>query len=147
MNIVNIFKTSGDVLQYAIPTVVGLQEVVPEIVGENYRIGAEKALKISTLIFIQRYGTMAMKRIFPKLRPDKSDYESFPSGHFMIGAQCAVRVWHRDGLKSSRFLLTLLGTICLGLGRYLPLKHDIIDLTVGGALGAGLGVCWNRWIP
>lgn len=146
MKISDIFKVSGDILQYAVPTVVGLQEVVPEFTHKNYREGALKALKICTLIFIQRYGTKGIKKTFPKLRPDGSDRESFPSGHFMIGAQCAVRVWHRDGPKSYNFCLTLLETICLGLGRYLPLKHDMIDLTVGGAIGAGLGTCWNRWI-
>ena len=146
MNIINFFKNSGDILQFALPTVVGLQDVVPDFKQQNYRSGFEKTLKIVTLIGVQRYGCKLIKWVFPKMRPDGSDNQSFPSGHFMIGMQCTVRSFHRDGSNSLTFLLTLVGTAAIGLGRYLPLKHDVVDLTAGGLLGFLLGGGWNVWI-
>ena len=140
------FQGAGDILQFAIPTAIGLQDVAPDACNGAYRKGMTKAMKICTLILIQRYGCMLIKNIVKKRRPDGSDLQSFPSGHFMIGAQCLARSAYRDGPLSKMATLTLLGTISLGLGRYLPKKHDVVDLTVGGILGVSLGLVWNRWI-
>ena len=140
------FQGAGDILQFAIPTVIGLQDVVPDMHNKAYRDGAIKAMKICTLILIQRYGCMLIKNIVKKRRPDGSDLQSFPSGHFMIGAQCLARSAYRDGPLSTTAILTLLGTVSLGLGRYLPKKHDAVDLAVGGVLGISLGAVWNKWV-
>ena len=64
----------------------------------------------------------------------------------MIGTQCLTRSLYRDGFSSNRAILTLIGTISLGLGRYLPKKHDVVDLTAGGIIGVCLGVAWNQWV-
>lgn len=146
LNVTKFFQTSGDVLQYAIPTIVGIQDIVPDFRNDNFRSGVGKTIKICVLIGVQRYGCKFIKWLIPKKRPDGSDYESFPSGHFMIGMQCSMRTFHRDGPHSFTFLLTLLGTAVIGLGRYLPMKHDVVDLTVGGMLGAALGKGWNDWV-
>ncbi|MCB1072743.1 MAG: hypothetical protein KDK96_06530 [Chlamydiia bacterium] len=146
MNITKFFQNSGDVLQFILPTVVGLQDVASDFKEQNYQSGTEKTLKVVTLIGVQRYGCKLIKWMFPKIRPDGSDYESFPSGHFMIGMQCTVRSFYRDGPNSLTFLLTVLGTGVIGLGRYLPMKHDVVDLTAGGLLGSLLGGAWNGWI-
>lgn len=146
MNVTNFFQDSGDILQFALPIVIGLQDVGPDFRQQKYLSGVEKTLKIVTLIGVQRYGCKLIKWMFPKMRPDGSDNESFPSGHFMIGVQCTVRSFHRDGPHSLTFLLTLLGTGVIGLGRYLRMKHDVVDLTAGGLLGSVLGSGWNGWV-
>lgn len=146
MNVTNFFKISGDILQFALPTAIGLQEVTSDFRKGNASVGAQRALKILIIIGAQRYGCKLIKWVFPKIRPDGSDNQSFPSGHFMIGMVCAVRTLHRDGPHSLSFLLTLLGTGAIGLGRYLPGKHDVVDLTAGGLLGASLGKGWNVWV-
>ena len=85
------FQGAGDILQFAIPTAIGIQDVAPDVCSGAYRKGTIKAMKICTLILIQRYGCMLIKNIVKKRRPDGSDLQSFPSGHFMIGAQCLAR--------------------------------------------------------
>lgn len=146
MTIMRFFQGAGDFLQFAIPTVVGFQDVVSEARNRAYRDGTIKAMKICTLILIQRYGCKLIKNVVKKRRPDGTDLQSFPSGHFMIGTQCLTRSVYRDGPLSTTAILTLLGTISLGLGRYLPKKHDVVDLIAGGILGGSLGIVWNRWI-
>ena len=140
------FQGAGDILQFAIPIATGLHDVAPDVHNGAYRKGMTKAMKICTLILIQRYGCMLIKNIVKKRRPDGSDLQSFPSGHFMIGTQCLARSVYRDGLLSNMAILIFLGTISLGLGRYLPKKHDVVDLTAGGILGISLGAVWNRWV-
>ena len=146
MSITKIFQNAGVVLQFVVPTIVGLQDIVPALQNKQYGDAGTKALKIFTLIAIQRYGCMLIKKLVPKQRPDGSDFESFPSGHFMIGTQCLTRSLYRDGFPSNTAILTLIATISLGLGRYLPKKHDVVDLTAGGIIGVGLGVGWNLWL-
>ncbi|MCB1110340.1 MAG: hypothetical protein KDK64_05115 [Chlamydiia bacterium] len=146
MTITKIFQTSGDLLQFVLPTVVGVQDVAPDVQQGKYDKAGEKALKILVLIGVQRYSCKLIKKLAKKKRPDGSDFESFPSGHFMIGAQCLARSCHRDGFPSVMAILVLMGTLTIGLGRYLPKKHDVVDLTAGGILGMGLGILWNHWL-
>jgi membrane-associated phospholipid phosphatase len=143
VSIAQLFKDTGNVLQLAIPIGVGFQDTLPEIQSRNGSRCAQKAAMILSLIAIQRYGTKAIKRIVGKERPDKSNFESFPSGHFMIGALCLTRVIHRDGPLSPQAIACFMGTITLGLGRWLPGKHDVVDLTGGGMIGAVLGHAWT----
>ena len=46
MNVTNFFQASGDILQFALPTVVGLQDVASDFRKGNASVGAQKALKI-----------------------------------------------------------------------------------------------------
>jgi len=79
----------GDVLQYALPTVVGLADVAPDVKKGGYRRALRKAVIISTLILIQNRGTMVLKHLTQKPRPSyPKNLESFPSGHMMIAIQC-----------------------------------------------------------
>ena len=96
------------------------------------------------VIFIQRYGTRCIKSIIPKRRPNGTDMESFPSGHMMIAAVCLTRTLKRDGISSPIFFFNAVGSIVIGLGRYLPGMHDVIDLTAGAFIGVFLGTVWNE---
>ncbi|NRA89695.1 MAG: hypothetical protein HRU43_00915 [Simkaniaceae bacterium] len=117
-------------LQFAIPTIVGLQDVAPSFQNNRYNEVRINVFKICTLIAIQRYGCMLIKKIAQKKRPDGSDFQSFPSGHFMIGTQCLTRSLYRDGFPSTTAVLVLIGTVSIGLGRYLPKKHDLVELNL-----------------
>ena len=135
----------SDVLQYALPTVVGLGDVIPDVKKGDYRRALRKAVIISTLILIQNRGTMVIKHLTQKPRPSyPKNLESFPSGHMMIAIQSLVRAVYRDGLYSYSSLFVAIGALFIALGRYLPGKHDVVDLTAGAMLGGGLGYVWNK---
>ena len=135
----------SDILQYALPTVVGLADVIPDIKKGNYQRALRKAVIISTLIFIQNRGTKVLKYLVRKPRPSyPNNLESFPSGHMMIAIQSLVRAVYRDGPYSYSSLFVAIGAVFVGLGRYLPGKHDVVDLTAGAMLGGGLGYVWNK---
>ncbi len=108
-------RLCGDVLEYAFPTVVGVADIT----------------------------TAFLKRLIKKPRPSfPNDLNSFPSGHMMIAAQCATRVFFaHKGITPKALAVVCSGIIALS--RYLPGKHDIVDLTAGGLLGSVLGTAWN----
>lgn len=147
MAVTRFFQVSGDVLQYALPTITGLADVVPDLKEGKYKSALRKAVLISILILIQNRGAMAIKRFTKKPRPRfPQDLESFPSGHMMIAVQSWVRAAYRDGPNSYSSVFVAIGALCIALGRYLPGKHDVVDLTAGAMLGAGLGYVWNQTI-
>ncbi|MEN9344086.1 MAG: hypothetical protein RLZZ453_873 [Chlamydiota bacterium] len=138
------FESAGDILQYAFPMVVGFADLIPDIKSGQYGQAMRNAGIILALIVVQNRGTLGLKKIFKKPRPCfPDDLESFPSGHIMIGTQCLIRVFFAYTHPLARMGAVAL-TSCLALARYLPGKHDIVDLTVGGILGVGLGCIWNR---
>lgn len=136
--ITTAFEISSNYLQYLLPIATGLKDVYPQ-----KKSPFKNLAWILVLIAIQRYGTMAIKTVTQKLRPNGKNRESFPSGHMMIAAQCLTRSFKRDGIHSPIFFLNAAGFICIGLGRYLPGQHDIIDLTAGASLGGCLGCLWS----
>jgi membrane-associated phospholipid phosphatase len=141
-----VFENAGDVLQYAFPTIVGLADLYPDLRQGNYYEAAKKATIICTLILIQNRGGLFLKNIFLKPRPNFPDQlDSFPSGHMMIAAQCATRVFLAYSGQAPRSLAVVIAAT-IGLGRYLPGRHDVVDLCGGAVLGAGLGVLWNYFL-
>jgi membrane-associated phospholipid phosphatase len=136
----------GDVLQYAFPIVVGALDLWPDVVRGEYRRSLYNAGYILALIGLQNRVTVILKQMFKKPRPSfPDDLESFPSGHMMIAAQCLTRVFFAYTSWPLR-AGAIATTACIGLGRYLPGKHDLVDLAAGGALGVMLGSVWNRWV-
>lgn len=138
------FERAGDILQYAFPTVVGIADLIPDIKIGQYGQAMRNLSIILTLIAMQNRGTMFLKRVSKKPRPSFSnDLESFPSGHMMIAMQCLTRVFfaYTHWLPRTGAIAV---TSCIAMGRYLPGKHDSVDLTAGGILGVGLGCLWNR---
>ena len=133
------FKVSSDIFQYALPITTGLKDIHPKT-----KTPLKNLSWIITLIAIQRYGTKILKKLTQKKRPNGLDFESFPSGHIMIAAQCLTRSLKRDGISSPFFFLNAVGSISIALGRYLPGMHDVVDLTAGALLGVGLGTVWNN---
>ena len=87
------------------------------------------------------YGAMAitvniLKKTVKELRPDGSDYNSFPSGHTAT-AFTGAELFHQE-LKYSHPLLSYAGyPIAAGVGtfRMLNNKHYLSDVLVGAGIG------------
>lgn len=142
-NQAKFFLKAGDVLQYALPTVAGLADLKDSIAAGEYRKTCLKAAYIIGLILLQNRSTVAMKKFFQKPRPGfPDDLESFPSGHAFIAAAVVTRVFLGSSDFSSRALAAT-GYVLTCLGRYIPLKHDLIDIGAGSLLGVGLGALWD----
>ena len=141
------FQSSSDILQYVLPTVVGIGDVLPDLKKAQYLHAVQKTIKIATLIFIQNRVAILIKQLTKKPRPSfPHDFTSFPSGHMMIAMQSLVHVTYRERSCSFLILFVALGNAFIFVGRYLPGKHDIVDLTAGAILGGALGYVWNKWI-
>jgi membrane-associated phospholipid phosphatase len=136
-------RLCGDVLEYAFPTVVGVADITPDMLSGDYDKAAQKCAIIVGLILLQNRTTAFLKRLIKKPRPSfPNDLNSFPSGHMMIAAQCATRVFFaHKGITPKALAVVCSGIIALS--RYLPGKHDMVDLTAGGLLGSVLGTAWN----
>ena len=85
-------------------------DVLPSLRKKNYVETAKKALIICGLILLQNRGTMALKKLTNKPRPNGKNLESFPSGHMMIAIQCLVRSIQRDGITSYTFAWALISS-------------------------------------
>lgn len=146
MNFNKNLENFGNILQYAFPAIVGLADVTPDFLSGSYSKAMRKCVIIVGLIFLQNRGTMALKHLTQKPRPSfPEDLESFPSGHMMIATQCTTRVFFAyKGISPKA--LAVLCSATIGLSRYLPGKHDIVDLTAGGSLGIVLGTAWNHFV-
>lgn len=82
--------------------------------------------------FLIRYLSLCIiieigKNSFGKLRPDKSDYRSFPSGH-------SSNVWFVAGMYDFN-VFVVMWAIAVGISRITLRKHDIIDVIGGAILG------------
>ena len=67
------------------------------------------------------------KNLFGKLRPDKSDNRSFPSGH-------SSNVWFVAAMYNFN-IFVVLWAIAVGISRIMLRRHDIIDVIGGAVLG------------
>lgn len=137
----------GDLLHQAVPTAVILADVIPHFLSGNFIVGAQKVGAVAGILFLQNRTTSVLKHWTKKPRPSfPHDLKSFPSGHMMIAALCATRVF----FAYQSIVPKLLSLACVGitaLSRYIPGKHDVVDLTAGGLLGIGFGTIWNSLLP
>lgn len=116
MNIIDpIDDTFGYVLMFLL--LLKLLLLKDNIKRKNY------LLRYLSLCIIIEIG----KNTFGKLRPDKSDYRSFPSGH-------SANVWFVAAMFDFN-IFVVLWAIAVGISRIVLRKHDIIDVVGGAILG------------
>lgn len=82
--------------------------------------------------FITRYIVLCVclelgKNFIGKLRPDKSDYRSFPSGH-------SGNAWFLAASYDFN-IFTLFWAIAVGISRIMLRRHDLFDVIGGAILG------------
>jgi len=77
--------------------------------------------------------TFGLKLAVDKERPDKSDDNSFPSGHTSTAFQGAAFIHKRYGFKYS--LPAYAGAVSVGYTRVQADKHHIEDVLAGAAIG------------
>jgi membrane-associated phospholipid phosphatase len=81
--------------------------------------------------------TQGAKQAFPRLRPDGSDNDSFPSGHSSTSFAAAATLQNRYGWKVG--LPAQLVAAFVGVARVQAHKHYWSDVLVGAAIGEAAG--------
>lgn len=123
----------GDLGSYAIPALTGGYALISG--------NPVEALAMGVLGSAQKFEVFAIKRYFPKNRPEPyvvgkispEDTESFPSSH-TGGAFLAVGLaWGLYGAKNPITITAIALASLVGTSRYLSKKHWFTDI-VGGAL-------------
>lgn len=81
--------------------------------------------------------TQGAKQAFPRLRPDGSDNDSFPSGHTSTSFAAAATLQNRYGWKVG--IPAQLVAAFVGVSRVQAHKHYWSDVLVGAAIGEATG--------
>lgn len=115
----------GDVIKFTMPAAT---------LGTSLIIGDKKgAWQFSKGIVLTAAVTYGLKYAIDKQRPDMSDNNAFPSGHTSVAFHSAGYVHRRYGFKYSIPSYLLAGFTAAS--RIDADKHDLIDVTVGAAIG------------
>lgn len=118
-------ETAGDIVMVAIPAYAyGTTFYNDDTEGRQqfYKSFATNAV-----------ATYALKKAVDKDRPDRSDNDSFPSGHTSIAFQGASFIHKRYGFEHS--IPAYLGASFVGYSRIEADKHHTSDVLAGAALG------------
>ena len=81
--------------------------------------------------------TQGAKQAFPRLRPDGSDNDSFPSGHSSTAFAAAATLQNRYGWQVG--LPAQLVAAFVGVSRVQAHKHHWTDVLAGAAIGEATG--------
>ncbi len=81
--------------------------------------------------------TQGVKQAFPRLRPDGSDNDSFPSSHSSTSFAAAATLQNRYGWKVG--IPAQLAAAFVGVSRVQAHKHHWSDVLVGAAIGEATG--------
>ncbi|THD66626.1 phosphatase PAP2 family protein [Robertkochia marina] len=115
----------GDVIKFTMPAAT---------LGTSLLIGDKKgAWQFSKGIVLTAAVTYGLKYAIDKERPDMSNNDAFPSGHTSVVFHSAGYVHRRYGFKYSIPSYLLAGFTAAS--RIDADKHDLIDVTVGAAIG------------
>lgn len=115
----------GDVIKFTMPAAT---------LGTSLIIGDKKgAWQFSKGIVLTAAVTYGLKYAIDKERPDMSNNDAFPSGHTSVVFHSAGYVHRRYGFKYSIPSYLLAGFTAAS--RIDADKHDLIDVTVGAAIG------------
>ena len=118
-------ETAGDIMQIAVPAVA---YAVTWLVDDPE--GRPQFYKSFGTNFLATHG---LKRTVNKQRPDKSNNQSFPSGHTSAAFQGAAFIHFRYGFKYAA--PAYLAASFVGYSRVDANKHDYSDVFAGAALG------------
>jgi membrane-associated phospholipid phosphatase len=117
----------GDVVVFALP----ITTLAVSFIADDKK-GAWQFTKGLLLTLGVTYG---LKYYIDKQRPDKSDNNSFPSGHTSTVFQSAGFLHRRYGFKYAIPSYVLAGFTATS--RIDSKKHDILDIIAGAAIGLG----------
>ena len=117
----------SDVILFALPAVT---------LGSSFIIGdKEGAWQFTKGLLLTAGITYGLKQGVNRQRPDKSDDNSFPSGHTSVVFHSAGYVHRRYGFKYSIPAYVIAGFTAAS--RIDSKKHDILDIVAGAAIGLG----------
>jgi len=117
----------GDVILFALPAAT---------LGSSFIIGdKEGAWQFTKGLLLTAGITYGLKLSVNKQRPDKSNDNSFPSGHTSTVFHSAGYIHRRYGFKYSIPAYALAGFTAAS--RIDSKKHDILDIMAGAAIGLG----------
>jgi len=104
--------------------------------GSSFIIGdKEGAWQFTKGLLLTAGITYGLKQGVNRQRPDKSDDNSFPSGHTSVVFHSAGYVHRRYGFKYSIPAYVIAGFTAAS--RIDSKKHDILDIVAGAAIGLG----------
>ncbi len=122
-----IVETTGDILLFALPVAtIGSTLIIKDKKGTWQFL---KGFAVNQVI------TLGLKNLIDKERPDRSNFNSFPSGHTSTTFQSAAFIQKRYGLKFG--IPAYLLASYTGFTRINADKHDIVDVLSGAAIGFG----------
>ena len=117
----------SDVILFALPVAT---------LGSSFIIGdKEGAWQFTKGLLLTAGITYGLKQGVNRQRPDKSDDNSFPSGHTSVVFHSAGYVHRRYGFKYSIPAYVIAGFTAAS--RIDSKKHDILDIVAGAAIGLG----------
>jgi len=125
-------KTWEDISNYGIFSLVSAAFVVPSTKGDWEGMG-QAAYSLASAQVLAQIG----KGVIHERRPDKSDNNSFPSGHTATAFAAATTLHRRYGWKTG-FPAYAIATLT-GAARVGARKHHWHDVITGGAIGAVSG--------
>lgn len=120
-------KTSTDIIAVALPA-AALIGTICERDWKGLLQGVETAAVTAALTYALKYGVR-------ELRPDGSDYHSFPSGHTAVSFATATYLQRRYGWEVGVPAYML--SVYVAWGRCYSRRHWVWDTVVGAAVGAG----------
>ena len=121
----NAVRTTGDIIAIAIPVACGIT---------TYALKDWDGMKQGVLAGASSVGVVAvLKLVIDKERPDKSNYNSFPSMHSAISFTGAAFIQKRYGWKWGIPAYTAASFV--GWSRVYGKKHDWWDVATGATLG------------
>jgi membrane-associated phospholipid phosphatase len=123
----NLIETTGDVLISFLPASALTYTLIEK--------DKEGMLQFGKGYLLNDISTRLIKGLIKKERPDKSNFNSFPSGHTSIAFQSASFIQKRYGWKFGIPAYALAGFV--GYSRIQAKKHDIVDVLAGMVLGIG----------
>jgi hypothetical protein len=124
---VGTIQKIGDVLLFALPVAT---------LGSSFIIGdKEGAWQFTKGLLLTGGITYGLKLGVNKQRPDKSNDNSFPSGHTSTVFHSAGYIHRRYGFKYSIPAYVLAGFTAAS--RIDSKKHDVLDVMAGAAIGLG----------
>ena len=128
-------KTIGDALVISLPIIAfGSTAVFKD--GQNGFAQYGKSL-IGTVAI-----TYGFKLIIDKQRPNGENFNSFPSAHSAVAFGSAAFIQKRYGWKYGIPAYALAAYV--GFSRIEADKHDIVDVSVGAALGIGMSYLFTK---
>ena len=117
----------GDVILFTLPAAT---------LGTSFIIGDDKgAWQFTKGLILTEAVTYGLKLGINKPRPDRSNDNSFPSGHTSTTFHSAGYIHRRYGFKYSIPAYALAGFTAAS--RIDSEKHDILDILAGAAIGLG----------